>query len=491
MTHSRKHILPFIVLLAILLISCQAILSPTLTPTAIPSPTPPSVPTLPLTHVQTEKGIGDPYFPDLGNPGYDVQNYVIALDVDPESGEISGKTTIEAVTATDLSSFNLDFQGFDIDSLTVDGSETDFTRDDRELIITPGMPLQAGDAFTVEVAYHGVPQPSYFDALDFKMGWLQGTSKAINVLSEPNGASSWYPVNDHPLDKATYRFEITVPQPWVVAATGNLLGTTPEGDKVRYIWEMNKPMASYLASVNIDHYILVESIGPDGVVIRNYIPDDVDPMLTRNLDALPEMVEYFSSLFGPYPFDAYGVLVCDETVIPCQDGSLSLEAQSLSIHSPSEFMLSETVLAHELAHQWFGDSVSLERWQDIWLKEGFATYASWLWESRGLTLNSLSDWVEDQKNFFPPDDRIGEPPPDELYDWESYYGGAIVLHALRLQVGDDAFFDILRSYHERYKYGNAGTEEFVAIAEEVSGQELSAFFDSWLMQSDLPEFPNR
>ncbi len=162
---------------------------------------------------------------------------------------------------TNLSSFNLDFQGLDIDSLTVNGNEATYTRDDRELIITPGAPLQTGDAFTVEVAYHGVPQPSYFDALDFKMGWLQGTSKAINVLSEPNGASSWYPVNDHPLDKATYRFEITVPQPWVVAATGNLLETSTEGDKTRYVWEMTKPMASYLASVNIDHYVLEESMG--------------------------------------------------------------------------------------------------------------------------------------------------------------------------------------------------------------------------------------
>jgi aminopeptidase N len=438
-----------------------------------------------------EYGIGDPYFPELGNPGYDVQNYVIALEVDPDSGEIIARTTLEAVATQPLPSFSLDFQGFTIDSLKVDGSETDYTRERRELIITPAKSLQAGDEFVVEVSYHGVPEPAYFNALDFKMGWLQGASKAINVLSEPDGASSWYPVNDHPLDKATYRFEITVPQPWVAAATGNLIETIPGDGRTRYVWEMNKPMASYLASVNIDHYNVEEREGPDGILIRNYIPDDVDPMLTRNLDKLPEMLEFFSGLYGPYPFDAYGVLICDETVAPCMDGSLSIETQSLSIHSPSEYMLSETVLAHELSHQWFGDSVSLKRWQDIWLKEGIATYSQWLWESRGQTLESLTAWVEDQKNFFPPDDKIGEPPPDELYDWESYYGGAMVFHALRLQVGDDAFFEILRTYLERYKYGNAGAGELIAVAEEVSGQELSAFFDSWLMQPELPDFPNR
>jgi len=473
--------------------SCKAVLAPLspTTATPVPSPTPATVPSLPSTDVQTEYGIGDPYFPELGNPGYDAQNYLISLDVDLESGEISATTTIEAVAMEDLSSFSLDFQGFEIDRLTVDGSEADYSREDRELIITPGTPLQAGDEFTVEVAYHGVPEPAYFNALDFKMGWLQGTSKAINVLSEPDGASSWYPVNDHPLDKATYRFEITVPQPWVVAATGTLLGTESAGDKVRYIFEMNQPMASYLASVNVDHYVLQESMGPDGVEIRNYIPDDVDPALTRNLDKLPEMIAYFSDLFGPYPFDAYGVLICDETVTPCQDGSLSLEAQSLSIHSPSEYMVSEPVLAHELAHQWFGDSVSLERWQDIWLKEGLATYSAWLWESRGQTLESLTAWAETQKQVLIPDSKIGQPPPDELYDWESYDGGAMVIHALRLQVGDEVFFDILRTYLERYRYGNAGTEEFIAVAEEVSGQELSAFFDSWLMQPELPDFPKR
>jgi aminopeptidase N len=489
MPHYRNIILSSIAVLAILLISCEAVLFPFSPPTATPTPSPTMAPTLPPKQGQAEYGIGDPYFPELGNPGYDVQNYLISLDVDPESGEIIGKTNLEAVATTNLSSFNLDFQGFEIDHLIVNGSEAAYTRDGRELIISPEKPLPAGDKFTVEVAYHGVPQPELVPALQLEMGWERGTSKAINVLSEPDGAESWYPVNDHPLDKALYRFEITVPQPWVVAATGNLMETKTEGDKTRYVWEMDKPMASYLASVNIDLYKLDEHDGSGGVKIRNYIPQDVDPALASNLDRLPEMIAYFSDLFGPYPFDEYGVLIADETIAPCLDRSLSLEAQSLSIHCPSEYMLSETVLAHELAHQWFGDSVSLKRWQDIWLKEGFATYAQWLWETRGQDVKAVTALADEQKKFSGQDAKIGQPPLNGLYDWESYVGGALVIHALRLQVGDEAFFKILRTYLERYRYGNAGTEEFIAVAEEVSDQELSAFFDSWLMQTKLPDWP--
>jgi len=488
MSHLRNSTL-IIIFLSLQLISCKAVLLPFSPPTAMPIHSPTTAPTLTPIVGQAEYGIGDPYFPGVGNPGYDARNYVISLDVDPESGQIIGKTTLEATATADLSTFNLDFLGLEIDHIKVNDSPATYSRDGRELIITPAEPLRANDNFVVEVAYHGVPQPELVPALQLEMGWERGTSKAINVLSEPDGAESWYPVNDHPLDKATYRFEITVPQPWVVAATGNLLGTVSEGNKVRYIWEMDKPMASYLASVDIDHYVMQESMGPDNIMIRNYIPQNVDPMLTSNLDRLPEMIAYFSDLFGPYPFDEYGVLIADETIAPCLDGSLSLEAQSLSIHCPSEYMLSEPVLAHELAHQWFGDSVSLKRWQDIWLKEGFATYAQWLWETRGQGVQAVTVLADEQKKFSGQDAKIGQPPVNGLYDWESYVGGALVIHALRLKVGDEAFFNILRTYLERYRYGNAGTEEFIAVAEEVSGQELASFFDSWLMQTTLPDWP--
>jgi len=505
MARSGKRIPIAIALLALLLAGCQAAPPPTPpptpAPTAIPTSSPTSAPaaspTITLTplpgNVRAGYGLGDPYFPELGNPGYDVQNYVISLDVDPETGEISGKTSIQAEAADTLRSFNLDFQKqLKIDKISVNGTGSIYSRVRHELIITPDMPLQAGDEFTVEVSYHGVPHPVKTDSMPspYQVGWSRGTSKAINVLSEPDGASTWFPANDHPLDKALYRFEITVPRPWVVAASGNLIETTQEGDKTRYVWEMDKPMASYLASVDIDHYRVEESAGPAGVRIRNYIPVDADPALTANLKLLPEMIAYFSGLYGPYPFDAYGVLLASSTVWECAySQTQALEVQSLSVHCPDKEMLSEATLAHELAHQWFGDSVSLKRWQDIWLKEGLATYSEWLWRTRGQGVDAVTAIANEQKNSYQQTGMIGQPSPNNIYSNDSYTGGALVAHALRLKVGDEAFFKILRTYQARYRYGNAGTQEFIAVAEEVSGQDLSSFFDSWLMQTTLPEWP--
>ncbi len=308
----------------------------------------------------------------------------------------------------------------------------------------------------------------------------------INVWGEPDAASTWFPGNNHPRDKATFRFEITVPDPWMVAASGTLKETKPKGDKTTYIWEMDKPLATYLASISIDQYDLVTQNGPDGIKIRNYFPKDFPASDRLQFAALPAMIDFFDHYFGPYPFQEYGVLVAGKDGL-CKDTQIALEAQTMSIHCPVDSMTSEETISHELAHQWFGDSVSLENWKDIWLKEGFATYASWLWESKNDPAE-LARIAEFARSSFPDSDAsIADPGPHGLYSSESYTGGALVLYALQLEVGDDTFFKILQTYAERYQYGNAGTDEFIAVAEEVSGKDLQSFFDAWLFSKKLPE----
>ena len=456
-----------------------AILTGCIPPVPVETPTPTTGP------VRGATGIGDLYFPTLGNGGYDIQHYVIALDVDPSANAVTGSVTITANTTEALSSFNLDFLGLTVDSVTVNGTEATYARSADELTITPSEPLEGDQPFTTVVQYHGTPATVTSGGLS-GIGWSHGDSGAINVWGEPDAASDWFPSNNHPRDKATYRFEITVPDPWMVAATGSLKGTSKSGDKTTYIWEMDEPMATYLASISIDQYDLITQDGPHGIKIRNFFPKDLDNSYRSPFAALPEMIDFFEGFFGPYPLSEYGVVVASEDGL-CAQTQIALEAQTMSIHCPVQSMTSEFTIVHELAHMWFGDSVSLENWKDIWLKEGFATYASWLWGAKGDPTD-LSRIAEQARSRYQDSDApVADPGPENLYTNESYTGGALVLYALQKEVGDQVFYKILQTYTERYKYGNAGSDEFISVAEDVSGKDLGSFFDAWLFSPTLPE----
>jgi aminopeptidase N len=434
------------------------------------------------------EGIGDPYYPQLGNGGYDVQKYTIMLEVDPEPNTVNGKTIIEAKTTESLESLNLDFHGLTVDSVSVNGATATFSRQEPEMTITPARPLSPGGTFTVEVNYHGTPTPVKSQAVSGEVGWFHNEDGTINVIGEPDGASTWFPNNNHPRDKALYHFDIKVPNPWIVAATGRLNKTILEGDHTRYLIELNDPAASYLVAINIGKYSLEEANGPHEIHIRNYFPPDYPDSRKDNFAKMPEMIEYLSTLYGPYPFSEYGVVIASPETDACAWAG-ALETQTLSIHCPIFEMSTEEVIVHEVAHQWFGDSVSLENWKDIWLKEGMATYAQWLWVTREKDLETLNNLVKSRMSGYFPHTPTGEPPIGALYRDEVYTGGALVFHALRLKVGEEAFFKIIRTYLDRYRGSYAGTDEFIAIAEEISGQNLQESFDSWLLDNKLPELP--
>lgn len=430
-------------------------------------------------------GIGDTYYPDLGNGGYDVEHYNLVLSVDPQRNEISGIASLEAQAIDRLSSFNLELQGLTIDDVQVNGQPARYSRQGSELMITPSRSLAALRPFVVEIAYHGSPGPGPSRAGVGRTGWFAAQDGTINVISEPDNASTWYPVNDHPRDKASYRFEITVPEPWMVAATGSLQQVVDLGAQNRYVWVMQAPMASYLASINVGQYTYEEEFAPGGIHIRNYFPPAYPAEHKENFGAMPEMLAYFSNLFGAYPFDTYGVVItADGPFCPS-----ALEGQTLSIHCPDMLMATEYVIAHEIAHQWFGDSVSLENWGDLWLKEGLASYAGWLWDHRDEDLDTFTSFVNKRKNEFNLAAPIAQPNPEAMYGAEVYIGGAIFFHALRLQVGDTAFFAALRTYAERYQYSNASVDEFIQVVESASGQRLASFFNAWLTVTKLPPLP--
>jgi aminopeptidase N len=440
-------------------------------------------------------GIGDPYFPKMGNGGYDALRYQIELDVEPAAGSLKGSTTIEARALQDLDSFNLDFDGLEVDEVSIGGRTSKFERHDGELVVMPARRLAKGATFVVLVTYHGTPQ-ELKDVDDFPVGWRRQDG-TIFTLDEPEGAATWFPVNDHPSDKATYVFRITVPQPYVAAANGVLTGVESKGADRTYVWEMRQPLASYLAAVSIDKYVTEEETVRDGLVIRNFFASNLAATAETVFADTREALLFFEDIFGPYPFEAYGA------VVPNASTGAAMENQTLSLFG-SDVLEGMTdagegavYLSHELAHQWFGDSVTISSWKDVWLNEGFATYASWLWLEHKFGAGALDSQVQQSAQDLAQQKQItlGDPGPRQLFASTVYDRGALALHALRLTVGDDAFFEILRTWAERYEYGNARTADFLALADEVAAKEgarasaASAVLHDWLSGNDQPALP--
>ncbi|MEJ7562183.1 MAG: M1 family aminopeptidase [Ilumatobacteraceae bacterium] len=424
----------------------------------------------------------DPYFPARGNGGYDITHYDLQLATDSdESGAtktLTATATIELTAVDDLSSFSLDLAGLIVDSASVDGDDAEYTQRGDELQIVPADPVASGDAVTVVVEYGGRPQPTPFGGLG-DLGW-NSNSEATWVVSEPIGAATWFPSNDVPTDKATFRFAITVRDGLTAAANGELVSSEGNGDgSLTWVWEMDDPMATYLATVVIDEFTILREDGPDGIELRSVVPEGTEGRY-RNVNGLhAEMLEYFVELFGPYPFDEYGLVIVDAPL------GFALETQTLSIFAVGTG--DENTVAHELAHQWFGNSVTLASWSDIWLNEGFATYAAALWE----TGDDVDEQMRSlQRQLAGDTTNLRDPGAGRLFDGPIYTRGALTLHALRLEVGDDAFFEILRTWADTYADDNASTDDFLALAADVSGNDdVGAVLEPWLDGSPLPDLP--
>lgn len=459
-------------------------------------------------------GEGDAYFPYAGNGGYDVTHYDLAVtytppapDPSPLTGELTGVATIDLVADQDLDRFNLDLRGMTVQAVTVDGKpatgvappatgatvdgaafwhvQNDETRV-WELTIQPRPKIRAGQSVRVVIAYGGdTTRP--LDIEGALYGWVTTRDGAM-VVSEPEGSMTWYPVSDHPTDKATYSFAITVPEGKVAVANG----TQPRPEETSagwttWFWDAPDQQASYLTTASVGDFHLRETqTSESGVPII----DAVDTKLTAarlattnaSLALQPAMIDFFESDFGPYPFTSFGSIVDNDTV------GYALETQTRPVYSRQA---SEGTVAHELAHQWFGNTVSPERWQDIWLNEGWATYASWMWDEergRATTQETYNEWYAGT----PADDvdywelSIADPGPLGLFAGPVYDRGAGTLHALRVEVGDEVFFDGARLWLQRYDDGAATSEDFQAVYEEVSGKDLDGFFDIWLRDPVKP-----
>lgn len=398
--------------------------------------------------------------------------------------------TIVARATQDLSQFDLDLHGLVVDQVTVDDSPATSVRFVDELVITPDAQVRSGSMFTTTVDYHGSPAAFDDNPELLNLGWTVADQDSF-VLSEPRGAFTFMPSSDHPSDKATFHFTITAPSQLAVIANGTGTKVSENGGSTTWRFDPTEPMATYLVQIAIGAFDLEDSVGPHGLPIRSAFDRDMTQASRPALRRIGEIVDFFEPLFGPYPFDVAGVVVADGAT------GFSLETQTLII-MPLNYFTGEyplpadratVILAHEFAHQWFGDAVTPSRWSDIWLNEGFATYAEWLWQDHdgGTPLSAqVQQSYAMAKDLRAADGAVLSPEPDKIFSLNEYDGAGIVLHELRREIGDVAFFGLLREWVARYRYGNVTTEQFEAMATEKAGRDLSQFFKNWLASTDLP-----
>ncbi|WP_020662909.1 M1 family metallopeptidase [Amycolatopsis benzoatilytica] len=431
-------------------------------------------------------GVGDPYYPNAGNGGTDVQHYNIRLTYQPETDLLSGSTTLLLTATQDLSQFDLDF-ALKASKVLVNNRPAQFKNQngDGELVITPAKPLAKGETATVVVSYADTPSTAKVGGLN---AWKKGSFGALGV-DEPQSAQWWFPSNDHPTDKATYDVSIEAPDGLAAITNGTLVKKTKQrAGWTRWNWRSTQPQATYLTSFVVGKYDVVQSTTPDGKPFVNAYGADLGPSLDAakaSVERTPEVNEFLAWQFGPYPFEAEGGVVTSGI-------TFSLENQTRPVYGARNFAAgaNTTLIAHENAHQWFGDNVSLGKWSDIWLNEGFASYAEYLWsehEGEGTTAE-LAQYTYDSH---PADDKFwqvlpGDPGEPNQFDAAVYDRGAVALQALRTTVGDDAFFSILKQWQVAKAGKSAVIPEFAALAEKVSGKPLQEFFQTWLFTKGKP-----
>jgi aminopeptidase N len=426
----------------------------------------------------------DSYLSGHGDDSYRVTHYDLALAYRPPTGRLAGRASIAAVANQALGDISLDLGRLRVDRVAVGDVRARHVHRDGKLRVRPARQIEAGSPFVVTVHYAGTPRPikSRWGAI----GWEELTDGAL-VASQPIGAPSWFPCNDRPADKATYRIAVTAPARYTVVANGSLVSRRVQAGMTTWVYDQTAPMSTYLATVQIGRYELID-LGGGATPQRAAVPRRLRARFGHDFGRQPLMMAAFARSFGPYPFVDYGVVVVDD------DLEVPVEAHGLSTFGANHVdgrRGSERLVAHELAHQWFGNSLTVAEWRHIWLNEGFAKYAEWVWseESGGepAAVHAARSWAK--VAALPQDLRVADPGVERMFDDRVYERGALTLHALRLTLRDWAFFSLLREWTATYRNRTVTTEMFEAMAQRYAIRPLDALFTAWLREPRLPTLP--
>ncbi|MGW2059716.1 M1 family metallopeptidase [Streptomyces sp. NPDC001937] len=456
-----------------------AIASATLVAATLPAPVP--------------LGIGDSLFPHLGNPGYDVLSYDVGFTYHGNNKPLDAVTTIDALTTEPLDRINLDFDRGTVRTVDINGLRADFATADEDLVVeTPGR-LPAGVPLHITVRHTSDPSGEQNSG-----GWVR-TSDGLAMANQADAAHRVFPSNDHPADKAYFTFRVTAPKELTVVANGLPAGKVRHGSSTTWTYRTVHPMATELAQVSIGRSTVLERTGPHGLPVRDVVPAADAKVLERWLKKTPGQLQWMERQVGPYPFETYGLLVADTKT------GFELETQTLTLFERSVFTSGvypewyvESLMVHELAHQWFGDSVSPRSWSDLWLNEG---HASW-YEARYAEAHATRPLERRMRDAYTRSDswraaggppaRPAAPAPGEkisIFRPAVYDGSALVLYALRQEIGEPAFDQLERRWVSTHRDSTATTKDFVRLASQIAGRDLTAFFHGWLYGTKTPPMP--
>ncbi|GAA2526172.1 M1 family metallopeptidase [Winogradskya humida] len=427
----------------------------------------------------------DSYLPEHGNGGYRVEHYDLDLEYRITSNRLGGKATITAVAGQALSRFSLDLGRFRVQDVRVDGWPAKHLQRGHKLFIKPQRPIDDGDTFRVDIRYSGTPLPISGRWGD--IGWDELTDGVL-VASQPNGAPSWFPCDDQPAAKATYRVALTVASAYAVLVTGDLVSKWRGAGATSWVFERREPTSPYLMSVQIGRYEMMELAAPGPIRQRAAIPPRLRAGATHDLGRHGEIMATLQRYFGPYPFKEYVLVVADDELDD------PIEAQGMAIFGANHIdgkRTHERLVVHELAHQWFGNSLTVADWRHIWLNEGFATYAEWLWSevSGGLPADTLAAQWHGYLAVSAAGIRVADPGVDAMFDPAVYKRGALTLHALRKKVGAGSFFPMVRAWVAGHQHATVTSEDFRAHAQRFSREPLDGLFKEWLDTPALPPLP--